>query len=75
MARVAVGALFTDGLVLSWAGHCQRHVEVERMIIFTHVLNAGRCPVCSPLDQLAGNAAVIPCGSVQSIVDRDGVSQ
>src|SRR5262245_38417684 len=38
-------------------------------MVYTHVLNNGRCPVRSPLDQLAtGRPAVIDGGRMQSII-------
>jgi hypothetical protein len=30
------------------------HASVETTMIYTHMLNNGRCPVRSPLDQLSG---------------------
>jgi integrase len=40
------------------------HQSVETTMIYTHVLNNGRCPVRSPLDQL-DRPAVIDCASPQ----------
>jgi integron integrase len=41
------------------------HASVETTMIYTHVLNQGRCPVRSPLDNLAGNKTNAP-GSAAS---------
>lgn len=35
------------------------HAHVETTMIYTHVLESGRCPVRSPLDQLAGRPPAI----------------
>ena len=43
------------------------HTSVETTMIYTHVLNNGRCPVRSPLDQLADHPAAIDCSPPQSI--------
>ena len=42
------------------------HSSVETTMIYTHVLNNGRCPVRSPLDQMVGSAAVLHCSPTQS---------
>src|SRR5207247_842921 len=45
------------------------HSSVETTMIYTHVLNNGRCPVRSPLDQppAGGGPSVIDCKIPQSI--------
>ena len=40
------------------------HNSVETTMIYTHVLNTGRCPVRSPLDQLGGAPAVFGGGAL-----------
>jgi hypothetical protein len=42
------------------------HSSVETTMIYTHVLNNGRCPVRSPLDQLPPGSAVLDCSNPQS---------
>jgi hypothetical protein len=42
------------------------HAHVETTMIYTHVLNAGRYPVRSPLDAV-GRPPMIDCGPGQSI--------
>jgi hypothetical protein len=42
------------------------HSSVETTMIYTHVLNNGRCPVRSPLDQLAGAPALFGCEPPQA---------
>ena len=37
------------------------HTNVETTMIYTHVLNNGRCPVRSPLDQPEGTSATLAC--------------
>jgi hypothetical protein len=37
------------------------HTNVETTMIYTHVLNSGRCPVRSPLDQPEGKSATLGC--------------
>jgi integron integrase len=43
------------------------HTNVETTMIYTHVLNSGRCPVRSPLDQLADHPSAIDCTPGQPI--------
>jgi len=43
------------------------HQSVETTMIYTHVLNSGRCSVKSPLDRMQPITQVIDCRSVQSI--------
>lgn len=43
------------------------HASVGTTMIYTHVLNNGRCPVKSPLDQLAGGSGVLGCKFSQPI--------
>jgi len=43
------------------------HADVSTTMIYTHVLNSGRCPVRSPLDLgVPARSTVLGCGSVQS---------
>jgi Phage integrase family len=42
------------------------HSNVQTTMIYTHVLNSGRCPVRSPLDQLGG-PAMLGCRVPQTI--------
>jgi integron integrase len=42
------------------------HTNVETTMIYTHVLNNGRCPVRSPLDQPEGTAAKLGCQPPQA---------
>jgi hypothetical protein len=41
------------------------HSSVETTMIYTHVLNNGRCPVKSPLDQMASEATALGCNPPQ----------
>src|SRR6266571_9097818 len=43
------------------------HSDVSTTMVYTHVLNNGRCPVRSPLDQLPAGPPVIGCRQPQAI--------
>jgi len=43
------------------------HTSVETTMIYTHVLNSGRCSVRSPLDQMVAHTASIDCRPPQTI--------
>src|SRR5207302_10657076 len=44
--------LLEDGYDIRTVQELLGHASVETTMIYTHVLNSGRCPVRSPLDQL-----------------------
>lgn len=47
------------------------HKSVETTMIYTHVLNTGRCAVRSPLDLPGGGVPVLDCGLLQSNTGDD----